>query len=444
MSLSFPFLRPARNHRLRRRLAVLSSVVALSAALVAGSLSALPAQAASFIGLGFLSSDFPYSEAYGVSADGNVVFGLSYNGSADEAFRWTQADGMSGLGFLTPGDPNNHSVAYGASADGSVIVGESHASDGGGGGLLGDQAFRWTQATGMQGLGYLAVGEAHYSVANGVSGDGGIVVGFASVPTEPPGDPLYPHEEAFRWTQADGMISLGDLTGGDVYSGAYAISDNGNVIVGFGTSDLGYEAFRWEKGSMIGLGDLVAEADLAPGALYDSAAYGVNADGSVIVGYGANASGNAEAFRWEAGNMIGLGGAFDEFGNGFVLSEAYGVSADGSVIVGNGLYQYFDEATGNYLFNSEAFLWTESLGMVRLKNHLVDNYGLGSALEGWDMEGMGGISADGLTISGYGTNPDGNIEAWQVSLASTDVPEPGALALMLLGVTGAVILRRRR
>src|SRR3954462_13606645 len=56
-------------------------------------------------------------------------------------------------------------------------------------------------------------------------------------------------------------------------------------------------------------------------------AHGVSADGSVIVGYGINASSQAEAFRWTSGGgMTGMG-----FRAGGTMSVAEGISADGSV-----------------------------------------------------------------------------------------------------------------
>lgn len=104
-----------------------------------------PAQAASFQGLGFLPGGmFDGSTANGISADGSVVVGRSRND--EEAFRWTQATGMVGLGTL-PGGAFS-SFALGVSADGSVVVGTTSGSNFG-------QAFRWTQATGMVGLGVL-------------------------------------------------------------------------------------------------------------------------------------------------------------------------------------------------------------------------------------------------------------------------------------------------
>jgi len=84
------------------------------------SLLVVPVQAASFRGLGFLDSSNPniYSYARGVSADGSVVVGESgiSNSNEIEAFRWTQEEGMVGLGFLA-GSNSKYTNAWGVSAD---------------------------------------------------------------------------------------------------------------------------------------------------------------------------------------------------------------------------------------------------------------------------------------------------------------------------------------
>src|SRR5262245_25705618 len=62
---------------------------------------------AAFMGIGGVSS------ALDVSADGSVVVGVSDFGSGPEAFRWTEAGGMVGLGDLPGGD--FWSLAWGVS-----------------------------------------------------------------------------------------------------------------------------------------------------------------------------------------------------------------------------------------------------------------------------------------------------------------------------------------
>ncbi len=330
-----------------------------------------PAQAASFQGLGDLLGGGFISVASGVSGDGSVVVGYSISGTGLEAFRWTQATGMVGLGNLPGGISSS---ASGVSADGSVVVGYSNSANG-------NEAFRWTQVTGMVGLGNLPGWSS--SRASGVSADGSVVVGYS--------DSL---DEVFRWTRATGMVGLGNLFGGGLFrrvlwSGIPAVSADGSVVVGY-TS--GNEASRWTQATgTVGLGSL----------RFSGVASGVSADGSVVVGQSMNANFAQEAFRWTQGTgMVGLGGP----------SYANGVSADGSVVVG----------TSNE--SNEAFIWNSTQGMRSLKQVLTNDYGLN--LNGWDLIEATGISADGLSIVGFGFNSSGNTEAWIASLDGEPVP-PG-------------------
>src|SRR5262249_11963902 len=148
------------------------------------------------------------SVAYSTNADGTVIVGCSGfggcgNGPAagNQAFRWTQVGGMAGLGFLPGG---SLSRALGANADGSVVVGDANFTGSGCGGGLNTQAFRWTQAGGMVGLGFLPGDIA--SSAEAVNADGSVVVGSSSnLSTNPHG---------WRWTQATGLVAIGVLPGG--------------------------------------------------------------------------------------------------------------------------------------------------------------------------------------------------------------------------------------
>src|SRR6516164_3627142 len=118
---------------------------------------------------------------------------------------------------------------------------------------------------------------------------------------------------------------LGFLPGGSS-SGASGVNADGTVVVGFSAPLRplsAVQAFRWTAASgMVGLGFL-------PG-LTDSVANGVNADGTVVVGHANDATGILQAFRWTAASgMVGLG--FLPGGN---FSDANGVNADGTVVVG--------------------------------------------------------------------------------------------------------------
>jgi probable HAF family extracellular repeat protein len=235
-----------------------------------------------------------------------------------------------------------------------------------------------------------------YSSASGVSADGSVVVGYDSV-----------YRDAFRWTQETGVVGLGSLLIGD-YSRASGVSADGSVVVG----NSGDQAFRWTQGTgMVGLGYLPG----VNGFLGFSTANGVSADGSVVVGYsngGNGFNGNLiEAFRWtQAGGMVGLGVL-----SGGIASYANGVSADGSVVVG---YSATDPFTG-----AEAFIWNSTQGMRSLQQVLTNDYGLD--LTGWSLNRANAISADGLTVVGFGTNPNGLTEAWIASLDGEPVSQPG-------------------
>ena len=335
--------------------------------------------APAFQGLGDLPGGSFRSEAIDVSANGLVVVGHSRSASGQEAFRWTRAGGMVGLGQLPGG--SSKSQASGISADGSVAAGYAWSTSS-------VEAFRWTKAEGMVGLGYVPGGGSH-SEAHDVSANGLVVVGESRSASAP-------YSEAFRWTQTEGMVGLGDLPGADLYSAALAVSADGLVVVGFGSSGAGLEAFRWQSDVMAGLGDL-------PGGSFHSCAADVSADGSVVVGQSTSASGK-EAFRWtEAGGIVGLG----DLPGGDFYSSASTVSADGSIVLGSS-----KSAIGH-----EAFIWDASHGMRSLKDVLEGDFGVD--LTGWKLTWATGISGDGSTIVGYGTNGAGNTEGWIVT-----IPEP--------------------
>jgi probable HAF family extracellular repeat protein len=362
------------------------------------------AQAASFQGLGDLPGGSFFSETYwGVSADGSVVVGDSYSSSGQEAFRWTSGSGMVGLGDLPGGSFS--SSAFGVSADGSVVVGYGTSSSG-------QEAFRWTLGTGMVGLGDLP-GGSFGSAAGGVSADGSVVAGTG---TSAAG------WEPFRWTSGTGMVGLGSLSGGSSSGEGYGVSSDGAVVVGYSNSSSGHEAFRWNSGTgMVGLGGLTSIVE--PSLPVYSEAFGVSADGSVVVG-GSLSTYGFEAFRWTSGTgMVGLG----DLAGGSFSSEAFGVSADGSVVVGFGT-----SASGQ-----EAFIWDEVNGMRSLKDVLENEYGLD--LTDWTLDTAFGISADGFTIVGVGHNPDGNLEAFRAV-----VPVPGSLLLLGTGLLGLGGLGWRR
>lgn len=262
------------------------------------------------------------SRAWGVSADGSVVVGDADTAWQNRAFRWTSGGGMISLGVLSG---SGNSSAYGVSADGSVVVGESDRLAGG------NHAFRWVSgATGgvagnpqMYDLGVLGTGA--FSVAYGVSADGAVVVGDS--------DTGAGNGHAFRWE--GGVMSDIHTLAGVAHSRAYAASANGGVVVGISWDDWNSRhAFRWTSGG--GMQELSTLGGSA------SWANGVSADGSVVVG-GSMLAGDADqrAFRWtQSGGMQSVADWLAAAGvavpAGMALTDATAVNADGTVIVGYG------------------------------------------------------------------------------------------------------------
>src|SRR5262245_20825156 len=107
---------------------------------------------------------------------------------------------------------------------------------------------------------------------------------------------------------------------------AYGISADGRIVVGESNSLQGFQAFRWEASTgTVGLG-----AFPNPGGLPSSSARACSSDGSVIVGSSARPDSlneDGSPFRWTAQTgLVWLGSLGGSSGG-----VARGVSSDGSV-----------------------------------------------------------------------------------------------------------------
>lgn len=261
--------------------------------------------------------------AAGISGDGNIIVG-SYMGTALEsggAYRWdmdsepstmvgknsfsdTSADGAFWVGFTYfsasyrafrkpyPGDLNlssssGNTLPYAISSDGAVVVGKSSSLDSSTGGF---EAFKWT-TNGMVGIGFLP-GKTT-SGATGISADGNVIIGYSG------GDDFtgYYGAEAFRWTEAGGMVGLGDLPGGASSSSATAANHDGSIIVGRGSSENGTEPFFWDStNGMRSLKSVLEASGLDLSGWILTTVSDISSNGTVIVGNGTNALGQAEGW----------------------------------------------------------------------------------------------------------------------------------------------------
>ncbi len=285
--------------------------------------------------LGTVSGDVS-SIGRAVNDAGDVVVGNSLSSAGKyRAFRWTAATGMLSLGTLAGGTTSS---ANDVNAAGDVVVGYSDSSQGG------MRAYRWTAATGMQNLTELS--GTYASEAYGVNAVGDVVVGYFDSAVG---------MRAFRWTAATGVVSLGTLSSSGGSSVAYAVNAAGDVVVGWSGLDNGdNRAFRWTQSTgMVNLGVLNSGDE-------SSVAYGVNAAGNVVVGY-SGSEGSVRAFRWT--QATGMQSIEDWLAASGVTVDptavkaqgAYGVNADGNVVVGR-------------LANSHAFIAVAEKGMLDTDN----------------------------------------------------------------------------
>ncbi|MCX5685617.1 MAG: PEP-CTERM sorting domain-containing protein [Planctomycetota bacterium] len=342
------------------RATLVLAVLAMITSVAAG---ALPH---SFTGLGELSPGSGFtSEARACSADGTVVVGTGTTPSGARAFMWTRPLGQTGPGTMTVlAQPTGQLQSWGndVSADGRYVVGwtgsnfgsnvgwegvrwgpggsldrisvagngvwaKSISGDGSivAGGLI-SQAFTWTPADGVVPLSG-APGSGYNSNAEAISANGLVVVGDYVDPTNGA------TRDAYRWTQAAGMVGMG---GGFT---AVGTSDDGSVVVGMLMNG---DAYRWTAAT-----GPVSMGTYEPGAR--TYARGVSRDGSRVVGNIEFSDDTMKAFIWDQTNGIRILQDVLEQDcgldlTGWTLTRAWDVSMDGPTIVGRGYHNGVEEA----------------------------------------------------------------------------------------------------
>ena len=217
------------------------------------------------------------SSSYDASDDGKVIVGLAWNGcNFARAFRWEESTGMVDLGTL-----NGESTrANGISGDGRVVVGWNEQ----GGPRRGA---RWVDLkeqffTGPSGI----IGEAHAA-----NRDGSIIVGqsceFSSLAN------LFANQQAWIWTARDGVKCLQPprIRVLDNFIGlAQATSEDGYVIGGSQSFGLEAEAVIWINREPKYLKDYLREngiPDAFEGWVNTGFVNAISRDGRMLVGQGA-------------------------------------------------------------------------------------------------------------------------------------------------------------
>lgn len=230
------------------------------------------------------------SQGWGVSSNGNFLVGHSVIPVllAFETRAWFWDRGQAKAVWLPPlgGTTVPNRGAFGVSANGSQVVGWAQAS------LTQQAAVMWTHGgapvvlhkTGDTVLGLSALS---------ISPDGSVVAGFAY-------NAGTGKNTAFKWTESGGMVALSPPTTGThalTYTTAVRVSANGRVIVGYGENVLGNEeAVFWVDEQPFRVSDIAFAAGALPASWEPFRAYGVDATGNSISGYGRATSGKIEAY----------------------------------------------------------------------------------------------------------------------------------------------------
>ena len=365
----------------------LSSLLALSLALLAASPFSASAQSAWIQGFGQFGTG-TFSSGAAISDNGSVVAGTA-GIDAGGAFRPVLWTGNSAA--LVPGLSGNGGFND-LNGDGTVGTGAGAI------GSSGSQTFLWTSLGGFQ--------PTPLANALGISSDGTTIVGeaFASGPGL--------GGRAASWSVAGGINIFGPGN-----SFAYDANSNGTIAVGVS----GEIASLWDLSgppSQTLLGTLTGDNT--------SQAESVSADGTVVVGFSRDgATSSARAFRWtlETG-MTDLGRLNEDATSTF----ANFVSSNGQYILGGSIGG--DGLTG--------LIWTELAGPTSLESYLLAG---GVNLTDWSGILASGITDDGRYLTGRGT-----YQGLQQGFVAEVVPEPSTYVLLALAAAGlgAHVLRQRQ
>ncbi len=225
------------------------------------------------------------SWANAINADGTVIVGkvadTSYNAFA---FRWVEGSGMTNLGLLPGG---TYSQAFMVSSDGSVVVGDGDDT-------FGQQLWRWNGGALTKITNFSA---SEFANATAMTPDGNSVV-YNEI------GGLWPTNTYIIrvWNSVHGTRTLDNLPGSvatDIYF-ARAISADGTIVVGEGTTSTEMEAVRWvgNNSAPEKLIDMLAAAGVDTSAyvnIYN--AISISADGQVILAEAESADPGSSAYR---------------------------------------------------------------------------------------------------------------------------------------------------
>ncbi len=333
------------------------------------------AAGASFAPLG-IPPQLTFSQALRLSTGGTAVVGYAGLTGTDYAFRRTLTDPAIGAGVYTliePTSPATSAVANGVSGDGAVVVGRETA------GAAATTAWRWSQADGKQPLGSLAGWTQSFAVCANL--DGSIIGGNASTGSG---------QRGFRWV--NGVLQQINPVAGFSAANVTAMSSDGLLLTGYFQASSPTDRFQWYQWTPDGGAVLRPYADGDDYAIANNA----NADGSAIVGVGGVWGVQSGPVFWSDKTGTERLPMLKGWSNG----QAHGVSGDGLLVVGS-------VQIGTTL---RAVLWDRSSGIAHDLNELLPSRG--ANLNGFTLEHARGISDDGTIIAGFGRTPAFARDSW--------------------------------
>lgn len=221
------------------------------------------------------------SSGWGISRDGRTVVGLGWvsAGSAHGCY-WREGAGMTSLGSTVTGRSTR---VNGTNADGTVFVGWQDSATGF------RQGCRWVGS--VQTL--ITSPGGPMGEASGCSSDGSVVVGNGVSSNS---------FQAWRWTQAGGVVNIGPAPVSGWRGASVAISDDGQTIVGFyrpfpAPATFG-RGFMWTAAhGMRDLTDLATSQGISiPTGTILALPLDVSGDGRTVVGQSRSSSGVVSGF----------------------------------------------------------------------------------------------------------------------------------------------------
>lgn len=167
------------------------------------------------------STNPPNNRASVISDDGTVMAGFAQNGNIDRSAAVWNADGTGFM--LDPSNVDAPSEILSISADGKTLAG-----------VRGWDGIIWTEGTGIVVMSRLESSlPSDPMYPNAISADGGLVFGGV-------GDPWWGVQTAFLWTAQDGMTALTEvaiaagvtLPEGTMFNNVLGASADGTVLIG--------------------------------------------------------------------------------------------------------------------------------------------------------------------------------------------------------------------